>query len=251
LRVSATAGVFYQSPRFLVRGASPENFGIENERITHVSVGFERYFGPNWSLLVEPYYQWLDNMVVEQDRTSFQVTNDGEGTNLGLDVVLSRSFEDGWFGDVGYSYNDARLNDNDGFGDYDADFNREHFFTIGGSWEISERWKVGARWKWATGRPTDDFIINSDVLGAGQPLRYSKELTERNALRLDDYHSLNIRVDYRLPLGPVDLVAFLDVINVYGGPGGGSQEFDPRRGVIVEDEGEAFPIIGLIFERSW
>jgi hypothetical protein len=251
MRVSATAGVFYQSPRFLVRAASPENFAIENERITHVSVGFERYFGPDWSLLVEPYYQWLDNLVVEQERTSGRVSNDGEGTNLGLDVVLSRRFEDGWFGNVVYGYNDARIDDNDGLGEYDADFNREHFFSIGGSWEISERWKVGARWKWATGRPTDDFIINDDVLGPGQPLRYSKELTERNALRLDDYHSLNIRVDYRRPFGPVDLVAFLDVINVYGGPGGGSQEFDPRRGVIIEDEGEAFPIIGLIFERSW
>jgi hypothetical protein len=251
MRVSATAGVFYQSPRFLVRAASPENFAIENERVTHVSVGFERYFGPDWSLLVEPYYQWLDNLVVEPERTSLRVSNDGDGTNLGLDVVLSRRFEDGWFGNVVYAYNDARIDDNDGLGEYDADFNREHFFSIGGSWEISERWKVGARWKWATGRPTDDFIINSDVLGAGQPLRYSKELTDQNALRLDDSHALNIRVDYRLPLGPVDLVAFLDVINVYGGPGGGSQEFDPRRGVIVEDEGEAFPIIGLIFERSW
>jgi hypothetical protein len=251
MRVSATAGVFYQSPRFLVRAANPDNFDIENERITHVSVGFERSFGPNWSLLVEPYYQWLDNVIVEPERTSGRVTNDGDGTNLGLDVVLSRRFEDGWFGNVVYAYNDARIDDNDGFGEYDADFNREHFFSIGGSWEITERWKLGARWKWATGRPTDDFIINSDVLGAGQPLRYSKELMQRNALRLDDAHSLNIRVDYRLPLGPVDLVAFLDVINVYGGPDGGYQEFDPRRGVIVEDEGEALPIIGLIFERSW
>jgi hypothetical protein len=250
-RVSATAGMFYQSPRFLVRAASPENFDIENERITHVSVGFERYFGQDWSLLVEPYYQWLENLVVEQERTSGRVTNDGEGTNFGVDVVLSRSFADGWFGNVVYAYNDARIDNNDGLGAYDADFNREHFFSIGGSWEISARWKLGARWKWATGRPTDDFIINSDVLGPGQPLRYSKELTQQNALRLDDYHSLNIRVDYRRTLGPVDLVAFLDVINVYGGPGGGSQEFDPRRGVIVADEGEAFPIIGLIFERSW
>jgi hypothetical protein len=251
MRVSATAGVFYQSPRFLVRAANPENFDIENERITHVSVGFEQSFGPNWSLLVEPYYQWLDNLIVEPERTSGRVTNDGDGTNLGLDVVLSRRFADGWFGNVVYAYNDARIDDNDGFGEYDADFNREHFFSIGGSWEITQRWKLGARWKWASGRPTDDFIINSDVLGAGQPLRYSKELTQQNALRLDDAHSLNIRVDYRLPLGPVDLVAFLDVINVYGGPDGGSQEFDPRRGVIIEDEGEALPIIGLIFERSW
>jgi hypothetical protein len=251
MRVSATAGVFYQSPRFLVRAASPANFQVENERMTHVSVGVERHFGPNWSLLVEPYYQRLDNMVVEQERTSGRVTNDGEGTNLGLDVVLSRSLADGWFGNVVYAYNDARIDEADGFGDYDADFNREHFFSVGGSWEISERWKFGARWKWATGRPTDAFIINSDVLGAGQPLRYSKDLTQRNALRLEDSHALTIRIDYRRTLGPIDLVTFLDVINVYGGPGGGSQEFDPRRGVIVADEGEAFPIFGLIFERSW
>lgn len=251
MRVSLSAGVFYQSPRFLVRAASPENFEIENERITHVSVGVERKFGADWSLLVEPYYQWLDNLVVEQERASGRVANDGEGTNIGVDVVLSRSFADGWFGSVVYAYNDARIDDNDGFGKHDADFSREHFFSIGGSWEISERWKVGARWKWATGRPTDDFIIHTDVLEAGQPLRYSKELTRRNALRLDDSHALNMRVDYRRSLGPVDLVAFLDVINVYAGPGGGSQEFDPRRGVIVADEGEAFPIIGLIFERSW
>jgi hypothetical protein len=251
MRVSATAGVFYQSPRFLVRAASPENFAIENERITHVSVGFERYFGPDWSLLVEPYYQWLDNLIVEQERTSGRVTNDGEGKNLGLDVVLSRRFKNGWFGNIVYAYNDARVDDNDGLGEYDADFNRKHFFSIGGSWEISERWKFGARWKWATGRPTDEFIINEDVLGPGQPLRYSKELTQQNALRLDDYHSLNIRVDYRRTLGPVDLVAFLDVINVYGAPGGDSLEFDPRRGVNVVDSGEVFPIIGLIFERSW
>ena len=56
--------------------------------------------------------------------------------------------------------------------------------------------------------------------------------------------------DYRRPLGPVDLVAFVDVINVYGGPGANSLEFDPRRGVNVLDENDAFPIVGLIFERT-
>ncbi|KPF47584.1 hypothetical protein IP87_00605 [beta proteobacterium AAP121] len=251
LRVSATAGVFYQSPRFLVRAASPENFGIKNERVTHASVGFEQYFDRNWSLLVEPYYQRLNRLVVEQERTSGRVSNDGTGTNLGLDVVLSRRYAGGWSGSAVYAYNKARINDKDGLGDHDADFNRKHFFSIGGNWQINERWKLGARWKWASGRPTDDFTINSGVLGPGQPVRYSKELTRRNALRLDHLHSLNVRVDYRRNLGPVDLVGFLDVINVYGGPSGGSREFDPRRGVNVADQGEALPIIGLILERSW
>ena len=251
LRISATAGIFYQSPRFLVRGGNPDNFDIENERIAHASIGFTRDFGRNWSLLVESYYQQLDNLVVAEGRTSGRATNDGEGTNLGVDVVLSRRFANGWFGNVVYAYNDARIDNNDGFGEFDADFNRTHFFSIGGSWEINARWKIGARWKYGTGRPTDDFVINEDVLGPGQPLRYSKELTQPNALRLDDYHSLNMRVDYRRSMGPVDFVAFLDVINVYGGPNTNSQEFDPRRGInVVEDDG-AFPLIGLIFERSW
>ena len=251
LRVSATAGVFHQSPRFLVRAANPDNFAIRNERVTHVSVGVQQQLGRNWSLLVEPYHQWLDRLVVDQEGTSGRVTNDGRGKNHGLDVVLSRRFSDGWFGNVVYAYNRARIDDNDGSGDHDADFNRKHFFSIGGSWEINGRWKVGARWKWASGRPTDDFVIHSDVLGPGQPLRYSQELMRPNARRLEDLHSLNIRVDYRRNLGPVDLVAFLDVINVYGGPSGGSREFDPRRGITVADKGEALPIIGLMFERSW
>jgi hypothetical protein len=250
-RISATAGVFYQSPRFLVRSASADNFNIENERITHFSVGVEQQIGQNWTLLVEPYYQQLDNLIIAEGRTSGRVTNDGEGQNFGVDVVLSRRFNNGWFANVVYAYNDARIDANDGLGEYDADFNRPHFFSAGGSWEISDRWKVGARWKWASGRPTDDFVINEDVLGPGQPFRYSKELTRTNALRLENYHSLNIRVDYRRELGWVDLIAFIDVINVYGGPGANSLEFDPRNGINVVEENEAFPIFGLIFERAW
>ncbi len=251
LRIAATAGIFYQSPRFLDRAASEDNFLIENERITHFSLGFRRDIGENWNLLVEPYYQLLDDLVVETGRTDGRVTNAGDGRSYGVDVVLSRRFANGWFANATYSYNDVRLDDNDGLGEYDADFSRPHFFSVGGSWEINERWKVGARWKFASGRPTDDFIINEDVLGPGQPLRFSKELTRQNALRLEDYHSLNIRVDYRRPIGPVDLVAFIDVINVYGGPGANSQEFDPRRGINIVEENDAFPIIGIIFERTW
>ena len=251
LRVSATAGIFYQSPRFLTRAASPDNFGIENEEITHFSLGFERDFGSNWRLLVESYYQQLDNLVVLDGRTSGRVSNDGDGDNLGFDVVVTRFFDNGWSANATYSFNDATVNDNDGLGDYDPDFNRPNFFSIGGTWEINERWQVGARWKWGEGRPTDDFIVNDDVLGPGQPLRFSKELTRNNALRDEDYHSLNIRVDYRRTLGLVDLVAFVDVINVYGGPGVSSHEFNPRAGVNIVEEEEAFPIIGIIFERTW
>ncbi|MEO1203841.1 MAG: TonB-dependent receptor, partial [Pseudomonadota bacterium] len=110
LRLSATAGVFYQSPRALVRAASPDNFGIRNERITHTSIGASLDFGGNWNVLVEPYYQQLDNLIVAEGRTSGRVDNSGDGSNYGVDVVLSRYFDNGWFANASYSYNNAERN---------------------------------------------------------------------------------------------------------------------------------------------
>ena len=88
--------MFYESPRYLVRGANPDNFDLENERITHVSVGFERQFGNTWSLLFETYYQQLDNLIIEEGRATGRVTNDGEGHNTGADFVVTKAFENGW-----------------------------------------------------------------------------------------------------------------------------------------------------------
>lgn len=250
-RVSLTGGLFYQSPRFLDRGASDDNAQIESERTTHASIAVTRSFGQNWELLVEPYYQALDNLLVDAGRTDSRLTNTGDGRSYGVDVVLSRSFADGWWGNATYSFNRTRLSDNDGTPDYAADFSRDHFFSVGGSWEISDRWQVGARWKFATGRPADNFLVRSDVLGPGQPLRFSKEITERNTLELGDYHSLNVRVDYRRSLGPVNFIGFLDIINVYGGPGAQPDEFSPLLGRNIDEDDGAFPLIGIIFERTW
>ncbi len=250
LRFSAAAGIFYQSPRYLDRAANADNFNIKNERITHFSIGAERDFGDNWRLLVESYYQDLDELVVEEGRTSGRVANSGSGTSHGVDLVLNRAFDNGWSANAVYAYNKVEVRDKPGEAKHDADFSRPHFFSIGGTWEINQRWQIGARWKYASGRPTDDFVINEDVLGPGQPLRFSKELTRSNALQLENYHSLNVRVDYRRTLGPVDLVAFVDVVNVIG-TGANTLEFDPRRGENVLEEFDAFPIIGIILERSW
>lgn len=250
-RLSASAGLFYQSPRYFDRAADPSNLGLANERIAHLSAGFTHRINDRWDLLVEAYAQKLDDLVTEDDRTSGTLSNDGEGTNFGVDVVLARNFANGLSGNITYSYNDFRIDENDGRAEYDADNNRPHFFSVGGTWEINEHWMLSARMKWASGLPVDDFVVHDDVLGPGRPLRYSKELTTTNSLRADSYYALNLRVDYRRPLGWLDLVAFIDVINVIGGVGASPPEFNPRTGLNVADEEEALPIFGLILEKNW
>ena len=250
--LSATAGTFYQAPHFLDRAADVSNFDLENERLDHVSIGLEHRVGSDWSFLVEGYYQQLSDLVTESDQATRVVTNRGEGTSFGLDVVLNRYFSNGWSANAVYSYNDATLDDRNGEGEYAADYNYEHLFSAGARWEINDRWQIGLRWKYATGRPRDDFIVHDDVLaGIGGPLRFSREYVSNNTERWDDFHTLNLRVDYRRSFGAVDVVAYLDVLNLYGASATDELEFEPATGQLIEDDGDILPLIGIRFERVW
>ena len=251
LRLSATAGIFYEQPSNLARAADPENFDLESEELTHFGVGFDYRLADNLNLMVEAYYQQLDKLLVADSRTNGRISNDGEGTNAGVDLVLTRQFAGGWSADFVYSWNRFRVDDNDGRGEYDWDFNREHFVSVGGRWEINDRWQVAARWKYGTGQPVDEYITHEDVLAPNPPVRFSREITQTNVDHGDAFHSLDLRVDYRRPIGPVDLVLFVDVINVYGGPSGEPPELNILAGDSIDDDEEAIPLLGLIVEYAW
>ncbi|MEM1412398.1 MAG: TonB-dependent receptor plug domain-containing protein [Pseudomonadota bacterium] len=251
LRLSATTGIFYEQPSNLARAADPENFDLESEELTHIGAGFDVQLTDTLNLLVEAYYQDMDKLLVPDSRTNGRISNDGTGTNYGLDLVLRRDFGNGWSGDFVYSYNRYRRNDNDGEGEYDWDFNREHFVSVGGRWEINDRWQVAGRWRYGSGQPIDRFIINEDVLAPFPPVRFSQEITDTRFERGDPFHSLDLRVDYRRPIGPLNFVAFLDILNVYGGSSGEAPEVNLLTGELINDEEDALPLFGVIFEYAW
>jgi hypothetical protein len=89
------------------------------------------------------------------------------------------------------------------------------------------------------------------VLAPNPPVRFSQERTALNVGRGDAFHSLDVRVDYRRRIGPVDLVLFADVLNVYGGPAGLQREFNILTGEIIDEEEETLPLLGLIIEYAW
>jgi hypothetical protein len=249
-RYFATAGLFHQSPRFLELAASSSN-KLKTEEVTHTSFGFEYSPGNNWSVLTEAYFQKLDHLVVDLDRAKGTFANIGDGESYGVDIVANGTITEGIYASATYSYNDATIDRKDGRGKVDSEFNRQHVSTLGLTWEINDRWKVAGRYKYLSGRPDDRFIVHSNVLGAGQPLRFSKEIIERNVGRNDGFGMLNVRVDYRRAFGPIDVTAFLDVINVTASSSNDNPEFDYRRGVEVEDESEAEPLIGLRLDYAW
>ncbi|WP_198411190.1 TonB-dependent receptor [Marinimicrobium alkaliphilum] len=250
VRYFATAGLFHQSPRFLELAANESN-NLGAERIMHKSIGLKYFLNNDWSVLTEAYHQDLDNLVVDLDRTNRTFANIGEGTSYGVDFVVNGAIREGLYTTATYSYNDIVIDRQDGRGALPADFSRKHVATLGLTWEVTDRLKVAGRYKYLSGRPDEEFIIHSDVLGPGQPMRYSKEITASNVGRRSGYSLLNVRVDYRRAFGPVDVTTFLDVINVTASSSSDDSEFDYRRGVVVKDESEAEPLIGLRLDYAW
>lgn len=250
IRYFATTGLFHQSPQYLQIAASESN-ELKNEQIVHTSIGLEYFLSTSWSVLTETYYQHLNNLIVDLDRTSGTFANIGDGTSYGVDVVLNGLIREGLYASATYSYNDAVVDRKDGRGDVVADFSRKHVATLGLTWKINDRWKIAGRYKYLSRRPDELFIIHEDVLGAGQPLRFSKEIIERNVGRRSGSGSSNIRVDYRRAFGPIDVTTFLDVINVTATSSSDDTDFDYRRGVEVKDDSEAEPLIGLRLDYAW
>jgi len=251
-RVWAGGGVYYQAPRYLDIAADPSNLDLKSERSTQVVLGLSRHLREHLRFSAEGYYQKLDDLIVFDDRTTNTATNSGEGSASGVDLMLAKRMSRRWSASATYSYSRARRDDRLGEGKYPSDWNRPHAFGIVGAWQPSDRWTFSAKWKYASGVPTDAFVVHSDVLGGAGPLRYSKELTQNNVERLPAYHSLNLRADYQRRFGPVSLVAYLDILNVYGRKNANGYEWDERRGVnLIEGLDEALPTIGIRFEYSW
>lgn len=94
---------------------------------------------------MEAYYRRLSDLITDADAVTGEATNDGEGTDFGVDIVLNQWFSNGWSTNAVYSFNDATRDDHDGNGYYPADYNHRHIFSLGSRWEITERWQVGFR----------------------------------------------------------------------------------------------------------
>ena len=92
----------------LIDGKYPNN-DLGLTRSHHISASFAQRLGENAMLKIEPYWQWLFDVPVEQGtsysilnhRKFFQdraLVNEGAGRNYGIDFTLERYLKDGLYG---------------------------------------------------------------------------------------------------------------------------------------------------------
>lgn len=247
-RLSLAGGVYYQTPDFRILVADPRNRELRNERAIHLVGGLTRYVGNDLKLTVEGYLKRLNDLIVWNDRSTFVRTNDGDGWTSGVDLSLIKRLTRKFYGQVNYSYSWSRQDDNNGEGDYPSDFNQPHVFNVLAGYEFNKEWTLSAKWKYATGRPADAFTVHRDVFDDPNFVRFSKEVTRENGERLPDFHTLNVRVDYRKQFKHFALVNFVDVVNVYNYLNVNEARFLPLTGMEDERGFRILPTLGSKIE---
>ena len=247
-RLTAATGIFYQHPRFLQLAANPANTRLKNERSTQISFGISRLLTNNVRASVEAYYQSLDRLVIRRSRTTGQANNSGTGHTAGLDFLLGRRLLGKWYGQITYSFQRSKRDDNFGAGVYNSDYHRPHVFNTLFSYDFTDRLSLAGKWRFASGRPTDAFIVHANVLNDDSQLRFSKEITGINIGRLPNFHTLNLRMDYLFRINGLNVITFLDIINVYARENVDSLVFQERTGQNILRGLGAFPQFGVKLE---
>ena len=245
---SVGLGLFYQDPVYSDIADLPENQTLELERVGQVILSYKGYLKKDIKVMLEGWYKHFDNLIVTPISGSVFRNNNGQGEGCGIDFSLTKRISRGWHGIASYSYMNVLRNDNDGNGFYPFTFSQPHQAIVMLSYEFNARLSVSGKYRVASGRPTDAFIIHSNVLNDLNRFYYSMELIGRNEDRLPYFSSLDLRLNYNFYTSSFKGTVFFDVVNVLNRQIANNVGFNPVFGNIYYDGLAIFPTAGFKFE---
>jgi hypothetical protein len=246
--VSFAAGQYYQDPVYSEIADQPKGNKLKEEEVMQYVVGYKKHFSPDLKFTAEAWYKTFDKMVVRPVRGYSVQTNTGTGWAGGMDLNVTKRLTKKIHGQVGYSYMQSKRDDHDGMGEYDFAFSQPHQVNALISYKAKTRWILSSKFRYATGKPTDSYLLHGDVLNDATHMRYSQELVGKNNLRVNDFISLDVRADYMFKFRKLRLTAFADIVDVMNRFNENALYISPITGKVIKDGLAIFPSFGWKFE---
>jgi hypothetical protein len=224
--VSGSCGVFYQMPPLFLLYAVPSNAGLVPMRATHYVAGLSYLPSPDVKVSIEGYAKDYDDYPVSTEYPAFSLASTGDeyavadrlipmistgsGKSRGMEFFVQKKLTQDLYGQISYSLSETRHKALDGV-ERDGGFDIPDVFSVVGGYRINEAWEISAKFTYAAGRPyTPPLEAESRAQN-----RYILDLTRVNAERSPAYHRLDIRADFRSYFSGWNLVAYVEVENVY------------------------------------
>lgn len=238
-------GIYYQDAAYAdIAGQSANNM-LKNERSIQSILGYKIQFSNDLKFVAEVWHKEFDDLTVQPNRVQSYLNNEGSGYAYGADLNLTKRLSKNYYGLISYSFMESKRNDNSGLGDYNYIFSTPHTISVMGSYKPNDRWIFSGKFRYSTGRPTDSYIVHSNVLNDPGNIKYAQETTAINGERLPDFISLDLRVDYSIPRKWGIFSAFVDLVNISNRFNVNSKLFIPNTGNITNVGLGVFPTFGI------
>ncbi len=175
------------------------NADLPFTRSHHLVAGYDRKWGPQWRTKVEAYYQFLDQVPVEEMPSSFSVLNagadfvfpevgslvsDGTGRNYGLELTVEKFFSDGYYALLTGSLFDSKYEGSDGI-ERNTAFNNGYVLNVlaGREWKFGKdkrhAFTLDTRFTTAGGRNYTPVDLEASIAAGEEVLIEEEAFSER------------------------------------------------------------------------
>ena len=256
LTIKAKAGTYSRFPD--VDTALPKlgNPKIKSPQATHYSLGFDYDLNGLWFTSVDIYHKELTELPRSIDEHTAEAdwqanyTDDTSGDAQGVEWLVRRERESGWFGWASLSWSQSQRTDD--LTDVSADYYLDTplVANVVVNYELNEHWDFGLRFTLRSGAkytPIVGLRENPDYEDNFLP-----EYGELNAKTLPVYHRLDLEANYQTTYWGYDAQWTMAVINAMAQKNVSGYYYEPEDGdtltefnISGEEDVGMFPYIGL------
>jgi hypothetical protein len=224
--LTLSGGIYHQAPSLIWVVSNPANTRLRHIRADQAVLGVEHLLRPDLKARLEAYVKRYTGYPASETRPWLVLSNSGAGyggaedgfsafgfdplrssgtgTSRGVEFLLQKRFSDlPAYGIASLTYGRMDAAALDGVR-RPGSFDQRVLLSLSGGYMIDRRWELGLRFRLGTGAPYTPY------LATGQP-----DVARSNAERLPTFHSLDLRVDRRWDFDAWNLIAYVDVQNVY------------------------------------
>lgn len=227
---------------------SQGNYAMGNENVDflrsyHAVIGYNQMLSPYLRLKVEAYHQWLYNVPISIQSSSYSIlneggdlerffpdslNNEGSGRNYGVEFTLEKFFNNNYFVFVSGSLFSATYEASDGE-TYNSLFNSNFALNVLGAREFiwgerrQNKVTLGAKITWAGGRRYTPLDLDASEKAYDAVYDYS----QRNEMQYRDYFRFDLSIKYRINAQKVGHEFGLDLVNLFNTENYFIQEYNP------------------------
>ena len=239
LFATANAGIYYQKPPYTVLGYRNNEGELENQesdvrfiRNSQLIAGIE-FLVPekNRRFTAEAFYKKYSNYP-SSIRNGIALANLGadfgvignepvessaEGRAYGLEILAQQRLFNDFYGIAALTLVRSEFTNPNTEGFVPSSWDNKFIVSLTAGKRFGKNWEIGARWRFLGGTPYTPFDLEESSLISNWDLRNAGILdySQINAIRLDPFHQLDLRVDKKYYFKNWNLNWYVDIQNLY------------------------------------